>query len=196
MQFTPRKPRSVTTLDLDSSFTRHLLRTVMDTARAKPNETGAEYNERYSAAAAALAAFGPRDPLEQMLAAQLVAANYAALDCLDRAMAERDPVRQSQMYRAHSQLTNTINTTTRALARAQKRGADALVPQPGNQVPAQPVTGGALQPRQQPRHREKPPAVPTLVYNAAMDPSKMDEAALKATIKALEARIGDDPTAM
>ena len=73
-------------IDPNTPFTQNLLRTLVATLPAQRDETEADYEERFATAAA----YRPRDIVEQMLAAQIVAAHYSALDCLARA-AEAGP---------------------------------------------------------------------------------------------------------
>ena len=85
-------------IDPNNPFTQDLLHSLTATLRAQPNETGAEYETRFAAATAAWASFRPRDPMEQMLAAQIVGAHYGALDCLNRAMEAEDPALADKLW--------------------------------------------------------------------------------------------------
>ena len=58
-------------------FTHNLLRNLAVTIPAQPNETEAEYERRFAAATNAWAALRPRDPMEQMLASQIVSARIS-----------------------------------------------------------------------------------------------------------------------
>ena len=124
--------------DCDTPYTRTLLRTLVATFRAKPNETEAEYKERYAAVVIAFAAFAPRDPIEQMLAAQIVAASQAALDCMAQAMVAEDSVTQAALHRSYAAFNRTVNATMRTLTKAQARPAASLAPPPVIEAPAQP----------------------------------------------------------
>ncbi len=87
-------------IDPNAPFTRDLLHSVTATLRAQADETDAEYAERFAAATTAVAAFRPRDPVEQMLAAHIVAAQYAGLDCLNRAMEAENPLVADKLRRS------------------------------------------------------------------------------------------------
>ncbi len=195
MQFKPTTTQPKPNYDTD--FTRDLLRTLTKTARARPNETGAEYNERYTAIATAFAAFAPRDPVEQMLAAQFIAAHHAALDCLALAMAAEDAPEHTRLHRIHATLNRAMNTTLRQLTQAQARPADSLAPPPVIEVPAQPEPVVALKPLQHPIHREKQRGADGRVFDFKRDPAKMSDEELEAAIahaQAEEARMNGTRT--
>ena len=172
----------------DTAFTRNLLRVLVNTARARPNETDAEYKERYTAIATAFAAFAPRDPIEQMLAAQFVAAHHAATDCLAQAMAATDAPTYERLHRIHVTLNRAMNTTMRLLEKAQARPAESLPPPPVIEVPARPAPAIALKPLQQPMHREKRRGADGRACDITRDPAKMSDEELIAAIALAEAR--------
>ena len=145
------------------------------TLRAQADETNAEYEERFAAATTAWASFHPRDPREQMLAAQIVAANYAGLDCLNRAMEADDPAQAERLRRSYAVMMRTVRDTMRLLDRQRMQPAEA--------APSLPVIEPAPPPRrrppeakpaQQPMHRENAPTAP------AKDPAKMTDEELEA----------------
>ncbi len=184
----PTKPQDIS---YDTPFSRNLLRILTSTIRARPNETEAEYKERYTAIVTAFAAFAPRDPVEQMLAAQLVAAQYAALDCLAQAAAAEDATTHDRLFRIHASLTRAADIAMRHLTKAQERPAATLPPPPVIETPAQPEPVTALKPRQQPMHREKQRGSDGRVFDFTRDPAKMSDEELEAAIahaKAREAR--------
>jgi hypothetical protein len=77
---------------LETPFAKDLLRSLIGTIWTPEDETEEEQHLRYHAAFTALAALGPRDPVEQMLAAQAVGAHNAVMECFRRAMLpELDP---------------------------------------------------------------------------------------------------------
>ena len=171
----------------NTAFTRGLLLALTATTRAKPHETEAEYKERYTAIATAFASFAPRDSLEQMLAAQFVAAHHAALDCLAQAMAAEDAQAHDRLHRVHAGLNRAMNTTMRLLTKAQARPAESLRPPPVIEAPAQPEPNVALKPMQEPIRREKPRAATGPAFRVTRDPAKMTDAELEAAIAAAEA---------
>ncbi len=171
----------------NTAFTRGLLHALTATARAKPHETEAEYKERYTAIATAFASFAPRDPLEQMLAAQFVAAHHAALDCLAQAMAAEDAPAHDRLHRVHAGLNRAMNTTMRLLTKAQARPAESLRPPPVIEAPAQPEPIIALNPMQEPIRREKPGAAAGPAFKVTRDPAKMTDAELESAIAAAKA---------
>ena len=187
MQFKPNPIQA--TIDYNTDFILTLLRTLTNTARAKPNETEAEYKQRYTAIATAFAAFAPRDPIEQMLAAQFIAAHHAALDCLALAMAAEDQAEHTRLHRIHATLNRAMNTTLRHLAKAQARPADSLAPPPEIEVPAQPEPVRALKPAQHPIRREKPGSADGRPLDLSRDPAKMSDAELEAAIAATKAKL-------
>ena len=164
----------MTQVDPNTPFTQNLLRTLTATIPAQPDETRAEYAERFAAATTAWVAFHPRDPVEQMLAAQIVAAHYAALDCLTKAAETEDPARADRLRRSHATMTRTMRDTMRLLESRQQRPADTAPPPaiapipPPRRRPAEPKT------TQQSMHREKAPAAPEKDLAKASDQELAD----------------------
>ena len=111
----------MTPIDPNDPFTRDLLRTLTGTTRAPPNETEAEQAERVAAMATAWAAYHPRDPMEQMLAAQIIGAHHAALDCLAQASETEDQPRADRLRRSYATMTRTMRDLMRLLERRQQR---------------------------------------------------------------------------
>jgi hypothetical protein len=166
----PSPAAEPTQIDPNNPFTRDLLRSLAATVRAQPNETPAEYAERFAAVTTAWAAHRPRDPMEQLLAAQIVAAHYAALDCLNKAADTEDPAQAGRQTRFYATLTRTIQNMIRLLADQQRRPAIAAQPMPAiepipplRRRPAEPIT------TKQPMHRDKAPAAQD------EDPTKMTD---------------------
>ncbi len=187
MSAVPAQSQSFIETDCDTPFTRTLLRTLVATFRAKPNETEAEYKERYAAVVIAFAAFAPRDAIEQMLAAQIVAASQAALDCMTQAIVAEDSLSQAALHRSYTAFNRTVNATMRTLAKAQARPAAAIAPPPVIEAPAQPARVVALKPPQHPIRRE--PARATPAPKPPRDPAKMDDDELIARMEYLRARM-------
>ena len=144
-----------TEIDPNNPFTQNLLRTLTATIPAQPDETDAEYAKRFAAASMAWAAFRPRDIVEQMLTAQIVAAHYAALDSLTKAAETDDLTKAERLRRSHATMTRTMGTMMRLLDQHQQR--------PANTAPAP-----AFEPIPPPRRR---PAEP----NATHDPMQSEE---------------------
>jgi hypothetical protein len=164
---TPSPTAEPTPTDTNNPFTRNLLRSLAGTVRAQPDEIKAEYAERFAAATAALAAFHPRDPVEQLLAAQIVGASYAALDCLNKAAETEDPAQADRLRRSFATMNRTMRDTLRLLNIQQKR--------PVGSAPAAP------NPPQQPIHREKPrPGRAAVADPLDKDPAEMSDAELEA----------------
>ena len=115
-------------IDYDAPFTVNLLQALSGAARAQPNETEAEFNTRYAAVVTAFAAFAPRDPLEQMLAAQAVAAHHAALECMTLAMLTEDLAEQGRLRGRFATLNRSMRDTMRTLTKMQERPANSLPP--------------------------------------------------------------------
>ena len=157
-------------------FTQNLLRTLVATIPAQPDETDTEYEERFAAATTAWAAFRPRDTVEQMLAAQIVAAHHAALDCLTRAAETEDPARADKLRRSHATMTRTMRDLMRLLETRQQRSADTQAPLAIEPIPKPRRRPAEPKTTQQPLHREKAPAAPT------KDPSKMTDDELQSAL--------------
>jgi DNA primase len=186
---TPSPTAEPTPTDTNNPFTRNLLRSLAGTVRAQPDETEAEYAERFAAATAAWAAFFPRDPVEQLLAAQIVSASYAALDCLNKAAETEDPAQADRLRRSFATMNRTMRDTLRLLNIQQKRpvasaaAALAIEPSPPRRRPAAP------NPPQQPMHREKPRSGRAAAADPLdKDPAKMSDAELDAAIEEMKAR--------
>ena len=173
----------MTQTEPNNPFTRDLLRSLVATTRTPPNETEAEYAERFAAVTDAWAAFRPRGPWEQMLAAQIVGAHHAALDCLNRAMETEDPALADRQRRSHAMMTRTMRDMVRLLERKQQEPADTEAP-PLAIEPIPPIRRRPPEPKpaQHPMHREKAPA-------EDKDPSKMTDDELDAALKAMRAQV-------
>jgi hypothetical protein len=74
------------------------------------NSDTEERGKQYAAAAAALAGIAPRDEIEGMLGAQLVAAHNAALECFRRAMIDE------QTFQGRSEALTQANKLVRSFA--------------------------------------------------------------------------------
>ena len=164
-----------TEIDPNNAFTRDLLRNLVGTVRAQPNETGAEYEERFAAVTAAWSAFRPRDTLEQMLAAHIVGAHHAALDCLSRAVAVEDSALADRLRRSYATMVRTMRDTMRLLDRQQQRPADTAPPVPAF-APIPPPRPRPPEPNatQDPLHRENQAEMP----DAEPDPAMAEKQAL------------------
>ena len=157
-------------------FTQNLLRTLVATIPAQPDETDTEYEERFAAATTAWAAFRPRDTVEQMLAAQIVAAHHAALDCLTRAAETENQTQADKLRRSHATMTRTMRDLMRLLETRQQRSADTQAPLAIEPIPKPRRRPAEPKTTQQPLHREKAPAAPT------KDPSKMTDDELQSAL--------------
>ena len=71
--------------------------------------------------AIAWAAYHPRDRVEQMLAAQIIGAHHAALDCLAQASETEDQPRADRLRRSYATMTRTMRDLMRLLERRQRR---------------------------------------------------------------------------
>lgn len=181
-----------TPIDTNNPFTKNLLQALVSVARAQPNETPAEYTARTTAVVSAWAAFGPRDPVEQMLAGQIVGAHYAALECLTLAMQAEDLVTQGRLQRNYATLNRVMLVTMRALTKLKERPDDVLAPQPVVE-PVAPLRRPAIAAQQpqakQPIQREVHRSPTGRVFDFTRDPAKMDDEELAAAIVHTKARI-------
>jgi hypothetical protein len=155
-------------IDTDTPFTQNLLRTLVATIPAQPDETEAEYKERFAAATTAWAACRPRDTVEQMLAAQ-----QSALGCLAQAAETEDSATADKLRRSHATMTRSARDGMRQLERRQERPADT------EPLPAiEPISQPRRRPAEQnathyPMQSEKPRTEPR------KDPAKMSDEALE-----------------
>lgn len=134
-------------IDPNDPFIRNLLRSITAAMRAQPNETEAEYAARFNTATIAFTTFSPRDPMEQMLAAQIVAAQLAGFDCLNQAVATGEPLVADKLRRTFAQMNRAMDVAIRLLDKKQKRPDDALAPPPPA-IEAIPPPCAASPPRQ------------------------------------------------
>jgi hypothetical protein len=89
------------------------------TAQSEPDVQA----KQYGAAASALAGIAPQDELEGMLAAQLVAAHSAAMECFRRAMLpEQTAIGRQDNLSAANKLSRTFATSLEALNRHRGKG--------------------------------------------------------------------------
>jgi hypothetical protein len=135
------------------------LRSLTATIPAQPNETGA--------------ALHPRDPAEQTLAAQIVAAHYAALDCLSKAAETENPAQADHLRRSYTMMTRTMQNRIRLLERQQQNPAAAAPP------PRRPAKQNATH---YPMQSEKPPAA------SKKDLAKMTDDELQAALTDMRAQ--------
>jgi hypothetical protein len=84
--------------------------------------------EKNEAAVSALMAIGPRDEMEGMMAAQLIAAHNAAMECYRRAMLPEQPFegRRENLSQANK-LSRTYATLMEALNRHRGKGQQKVV---------------------------------------------------------------------
>ncbi|HMO31051.1 hypothetical protein [Enterovirga sp.] len=92
------------------------------------NDDEAYKDKQKTAVASALAGIGPQDELEGMLAAQLIAANAAAMECYRRAMIPEQNFagRQENLNQANK-LSRTYVTLLEALNRYRGKGGQQKV---------------------------------------------------------------------
>ena len=169
--------------DAKTPFTRDLLRTLTATIPAQPDETEAEYAERFAAATTAWAAFRPRDTVEQMLAAQIVAAHYAALDCLTRAAETEDSTKAERLRRSHATMTRGMRDTMRQLDERQQHPADTEAPPAIEPIPAPRRRPAEPNATHYPMQSEKPAAAPK------KDPAKMTDEELTTALTDIETKV-------
>ena len=170
----------MTQIDPSTPFTQNILRTLTAAIPAPPNETEAEYAERFATAATAWAAYRPRDPVEQMLAAQIVAAQYSALDCLARAVDTEDLTKAERLRRSHATLIRSVRDLMRLLTQQQQRPADTAPLPAFEPIPALRRRPAEPNATQDPIQRDKPAAAPK------KDPSKMTDAELKVAMQGVQ----------
>src|SRR5277367_1634990 len=86
-----------------------------------------ERDKRLSATVVALIGIAPRDELEGMMAAQLIAAHNAAMECYRRAMiGEQTPEGRQENLAQASKLSRTYATLLEALNRHRGKGAQKV----------------------------------------------------------------------
>jgi hypothetical protein len=133
-------------LSLEPATLTAMLRTTIDTLPHHPDAPEAEQAIQRQAAFEIIAALRPRDALEAMLAARLVAAHYHAMDAF-RCAAQRDlPFNLLLRYQGKAiALSRLMTTTLRDLNRRQAGPAlqPEALPAPVPAARAQPVPSAA-----------------------------------------------------
>jgi hypothetical protein len=114
------QPTQNPALSLESATLTAMLRTTIDTLPHHPDAPEAEQAIHRQAAFEIIAALRPRDALEALLAARLVAAHYHAMDAF-RCAAQRDlPINLLLRYQGKAiALSRLMTTTLRDLNRRQ-----------------------------------------------------------------------------
>jgi hypothetical protein len=164
------------------------------TIRAQPDETETEYSERFTTATAAWSALHRRDPMEQMLAAQIVGAHHAAFDCLNRAAETDDAAQADRLRRSFATMNRTMRDTLRLLNIQQKPPVGSA-PAPLDIVPIPPPRRrpAAPNPPQQPMHREKARTGRAAAADPLdKDPAKITDAELGAAITECDAALAKE----
>jgi len=121
-----------------------LLRGTLDSLPCHKRATAAEQTTRREAACLAIAALGPRDPIEAMLAAGVVAAHYHMMDSMRCAVQPELPATLQLRFLGRAiALSNLASATQRDLEGRQTRAAlqpvGIPVPVPGPRPEAAPV---------------------------------------------------------
>ena len=92
---------------------------------------GGTPEDRQKAAYAALAAHDPQDSVEQMLAAQAVAAHFAAMECFRQAMQpDADPKTADRARGRAATMARTMRDTMRSMAQHRRQVEAAPQPKP------------------------------------------------------------------
>ena len=139
---------------MPTSFVAYLNRMLAGAVRAQPNETPDERAERCCQTRTLFASYAPRDAIEAMLAAQIVAAAFGALDCQQLATGTQDA-------RAIARFNAQVLAYQRASASAEKRlekaqrRSDAELPEPEDGPSPEPLRQAPIfSGAQDPVHRE------------------------------------------
>jgi hypothetical protein len=101
-----------------------MLSSVLAALPEDPQAAPEDRQTQSKAAAAALAALGPRDPIEAMQAARIVASHYAAMDCFRRSASHglADPS-DLRLYNAAASLSRVSADGLRALEKRRGRAS-------------------------------------------------------------------------
>ena len=101
---------------------------------------GGPADERQQAAYEALAAYEPRDSLEHMLAAQAVAAHFAAMECFRHAMQpDTDPRLADRVRGQAAALGRTMRDAMKMIAQHRRQTEAAPKPEPGQIKVLEPI---------------------------------------------------------
>ena len=104
-----------------------MLLTTLDSAMPP----GGSADARQIAAYEALAAYGPRDSVEQMLAAQAIAAHFATKECFRQAMQPDADVKTADRARGRAAaMERTMRYAMRTMAQRRRLAEAVLPPKP------------------------------------------------------------------
>jgi hypothetical protein len=118
----PSHPDLATQLDPATLAT--LVRTTLDALPVNPDWSAEDIAARREAALLAIAALGPRDPIEAMLAARAIVTHYAVMECFRRAVQpDIEDVLAMRLRNNAIALSRLFTTTLRELEQMQARPA-------------------------------------------------------------------------
>ena len=123
---------------MHTSFAAHLNRMLAGIIRPQPDETPDERADRYRQTQTLWASYVPRDPIEAMLAAQIVAAEFGALDCMQMVAATQDPGLIARFQTRALAFQRASASAEKRLVRMQKRPDEALA-EPDDSPPPAPL---------------------------------------------------------
>ena len=164
-------------LTLDPATTDATLTMIYAALHLDPDRTPAQHRTRREAAAEMFAALHPRDPIEAAYAARAVAAHYASMECLRRAVLPDTPHNLADRLYGKALSLSRMSTDMDRTIRKRQAETPCAQPQPAAQpsMPAPPPSAAAPPPaavipenpvgRQDPMSSERPsparPAAPS-----------------------------------
>ena len=123
---------------MQTSFATNLNRMLAGIIRPQPDETPDERADRCQQTHILWASFAPRDAIEAMLAAQIVAAEFGALDCMQMVAATQDPDLIGRFQARALAFQRAAASAEKRLMRMQKRPDEALA-EPHDAPPPEPL---------------------------------------------------------
>ena len=128
---------------MQTSFATNLNRMLAGIIRPQPDETPDERADRCQQTHILWASFAPRDAIEAMLAAQIVAAEFGALDCMQMVAATQDPDLIGRFQARALAFQRAAASAEKRLMRMQKRPDEALA-EPHDAPPPEPLRQAAF----------------------------------------------------
>ena len=135
-------------LTLDPATTDATLTTIYAALHLDPDRTPAQHQTRREAAAEMFAALHPRDPIEAAYAARAVAAHYASMECLRRAVLPDTPHNLADRLYGKALSLSRMSTDMDRTIRKRQAETPCAQRQPAAQpsMPAPPLSAAAPPP--------------------------------------------------
>ncbi len=170
--------------ELDPATLADMLRATVAALPIDPDASADDLDAQRQAAQLAVMALCPRDPMEAMLAARIVSAHHAAMECFRRAA--RHDIDDNAALRLQGKAISLANLAMRTLRELRKCQAEPAA-YPVVELP---------QADPEPPIANHPPAAPPPPYPATVIPATQPDAPYAPVMDDALARNGPPPTAL